>query len=121
MIVQKPLGHAEAIAMLCDSIGVTVLSYEEAIEGYFKLRGLPIPAGKGAIHDLYTAHQQLRSEGWQEIQYCPKDGTVFLAIEPGSTGIHDCCYMGEWPNGHWWGPEAGDMWPMRPVLFKLKS
>lgn len=40
----KKLGHDEAIQALIDCAStVTVLSYQEAIEGYFKLRGLPIP------------------------------------------------------------------------------
>lgn len=37
------LTHAEAIKALCDCAAtVSVLSYQEAIEGYFKLRGLYI-------------------------------------------------------------------------------
>lgn len=36
--------HEEAIEALCGCAQtVTVLSYQEAIEGYFALRGLPIP------------------------------------------------------------------------------
>jgi len=38
------LSHDEAIKALCDCAATTtVLSYQEAIEGYFSLRGLPIP------------------------------------------------------------------------------
>jgi hypothetical protein len=38
----KPLGHDEAIDALCGCAAtVTVLSYQEAIEGYLSLRGLP--------------------------------------------------------------------------------
>ncbi|WP_332772969.1 hypothetical protein [Phenylobacterium sp.] len=40
------LTHDQAIDALCGCAAtVTVLSYQEAIEGYFKLRGLPIPGG----------------------------------------------------------------------------
>lgn len=40
----RPLTHDEAIDALCGCAAtVTVLSYQEAIEGYFKLRDLPIP------------------------------------------------------------------------------
>lgn len=40
----KNLSHNEAIDALCGCAAtVTVLSYQEAIEGYFKLRGLEIP------------------------------------------------------------------------------
>jgi hypothetical protein len=38
------LSHEEAIDALCGCAAtVTVLSYQEAIEGYFALRGLAIP------------------------------------------------------------------------------
>ena len=57
----------------------------------------------------------------KEAIYCPKDGTVFSAIEAGSTGIFDCIYEGEWPDGAWWALEVGDMWPSHPILFKLKE
>lgn len=41
--------HDEAIDALCGCAAtVTVLSYQEAIEGYFKLRGLPIPSAAPA-------------------------------------------------------------------------
>jgi hypothetical protein len=40
-----PLSHDEAIAALTGCAAtVTVLSYQEVIEGYFKLRGWPDPA-----------------------------------------------------------------------------
>lgn len=40
-----PLSHDAAIQALCDCAAtVTVLSYQEVVEGYFKLRDLPIPA-----------------------------------------------------------------------------
>jgi hypothetical protein len=48
--------------------------------------------------------------------YAPKDGTVFEAVEPGSTGIHECFWM----DCCFWGPEAGDLYPMRPVVWRLK-
>lgn len=38
------LNHDDAVKALCDCARtVTVLSYEEVIDGYFKLRGLPDP------------------------------------------------------------------------------
>ena len=38
------LSHDAAIDAICNcASSVSVLSYQEAIEGYFKLRGLPIP------------------------------------------------------------------------------
>jgi hypothetical protein len=39
----KPLDHDDAVNVLCDCAAtVTVLSYQEAIEGYLTLRGLTI-------------------------------------------------------------------------------
>lgn len=60
-------------------------------------------------------------ESANDAVYCPKDGTVFDAIEVGSTGIHPCHYDGEWPHGSWWTHEAGDLWPSRPCLFRKRS
>lgn len=40
----EPVDHNTAIKLLCDcATSVTTLSYQEVIEGYFKLRGFPIP------------------------------------------------------------------------------
>lgn len=42
--------HKEAIEALCGCAAtVTLLSYQEAIEGYFALRGLPIPEDAAAL------------------------------------------------------------------------
>lgn len=60
----------------------------------------------------------LKAHGWRDATYCPKDGTRFLAIEPGSVGVFPCYYQGEWPNGHWWIEAHGDLWPARPILYK---
>ena len=39
--IEDPLSHEEAIDALCNCARtVTVLSYREVVEGYFKLRGL---------------------------------------------------------------------------------
>jgi hypothetical protein len=88
--------------------------------------GPPIPAPGGSeeqatILKMFEAYQELKRLGWNDIQYCPKDGTWFYVLEIGSTGIHKCYYEGEWPSGHWWIAEAGDLWPSRPVLFRLKA
>lgn len=56
--------------------------------------------------------------GWQNIIFCPKDGSTFLAICPGTTRVCKCEYQGEWPKGAWWALEAGDMWPVFPILWK---
>ncbi len=71
---------------------------------------------QAAIQALYEAHRALLADGWREINYAPKDGTVFEAIEPGSTGIHDTFWM----DCSFWVPEAGDAYPSRPILWRLK-
>lgn len=70
------------------------------------------------IEQLHDAYMKLRANGWREIIYCPKDGTVFEVLEAGSTGIHKCHYAGEWPTGIWWTHDSGDLWPSRPILFR---
>lgn len=79
---------------------------------------LPPQREHEALVKLFEAYQELKRLGWNDIIYCPKDGTWFDAIEVGSTGIHDCHYEGVWPDGHWWLAEAHDLWPSRPVLFR---
>ncbi len=74
-----------------------------------------------AIERMFSAYQELKRLGWNDAIYCPKDGTWFDAIEAGSTGIHNCRYEGEWPKGSWWIADAGDLWPSRPILFRLKA
>lgn len=100
-----PLYRAEAEAMLaaCDAAKAK--------------RAADMPDEQSAIDAMMEAFTRLKELGWREAIYCPKDGSTFKAIEVGSTGIHDCCYQGEWPNGSWWVLD-GDMWPSRPILFK---
>lgn len=80
-----------------------------------------MPDERAALRVMFAAWEWLKDLGWREAIYCPKDGTTFDAIEVGSTGIHDCHYMGEWPNGGWWTHDAGDLWPSSPILFRKKA
>ena len=82
-------------------------------------RASKMPDAFAALVAMQSAFQRLCELGWQDIMYCPKDGTVFDCIEPGSVGIHKCHYDGEWPFGHWWVEAGGDLWPSRPILFRL--
>ena len=84
-------------------------------------RAETMPDERAAINAMWEAWQRLKELGWKEAIYCPKDGTVFDAIEPVSTGIQSCYYDGEWPDGHWWAMDTNDLWPSRPILFRLKS
>lgn len=78
-----------------------------------------MPDEEAALRVMARAHGRLLKLGWRDAIYCPKDGTEFEAIEVGSTGIHRCIYLGKWPRGSWWIIADGDMWPSRPILFRL--
>jgi hypothetical protein len=80
------------------------------------------PGGEAELlNKMAQAYHDLKEYGWNDAVYCPKDSTIFLAIEAGSTGIHECLYEGEWPKGCWWILASGDMWPSRPILWKPKE
>ncbi len=90
------------------------------IERAEEARAIRWPEEDDALSAMFEAYQRLKELGWREAIYCPKDGSVFEAIEAGSTGIFDCHYSGEWPKGSWWAECGGDLWPSRPILFRLK-
>ncbi len=73
---------------------------------------------KATLQDMLAAFQRLTDEGWREACYCPKDGSLFLSISAGSTGVFPCRYQGEWPTGSYWAEAHGDLWPAHPILFK---
>ncbi len=77
-----------------------------------------MPDEKAALKVMFEAYTRLKELGFNDAIYCPKNGTVFDAIEPGFTSIGKCSYDGKWPNGHWWMHEADDLWPSRPILFR---
>ena len=84
-------------------------------------RASSMPDEKAALNAMFEAWQRLKELGWREAIYCPKDGSMFKAIEAGSTGIFDCSYYGEWPTGSWNIYDAGDSWSGHPILFKPVS
>lgn len=102
----EPMTRAEADALW------------DAAEKAKAQRAETMPDEAAAIHVMFDAWQRLKELGWNDAIYCPKDGSHFKAIEPGSTGIHDCSYEGEWPQGSWWIYD-GDVWPSHPILFRL--
>lgn len=80
-----------------------------------------MPDDKAALDQMQDAYTRLKKLGWRDAIYCPKDGTEFDVIEAGSTGIFPCHYEGDWPNGCWWVSDGGDLWPSRPILYRLKA
>lgn len=72
---------------------------------------LPQPTGRVTseqqehIDALFDHFNWLRTHGWQEAMYAPRDGTEFECIEVGSTGIHRVSWLlngflidGDWPT-----------------------
>jgi len=76
---------------------------------------------QSALEKMYEAYSELRRLGWQDAIYCPKDGTHFQSVQLGSTGIHDCAYQGEWPDGDYMTFDGGDCYPSSNLvgLFRL--
>lgn len=109
LLRHEPLTRAEADAILAQA--------QEAEER----RAADMPDAQAALLVLFGAWQRLKELGWREAIYCPKDGSTFLVVEAGSTGIHECIYQGEWPTGSWWIASDGDLYPSRPILFKLRE
>ena len=83
-------------------------------------RAAEMPDEASAIAALNRAYQRLKDLGWAEPQYCPKDGSPFLAIEPGCDKPCDATYIGDWPKGSWFISDDCDLWPSHPVLFRLR-
>ena len=103
-----PIRKDEADAIMAD------------IERIYAERTCRMPDERSAIDAMFDAWIRLKELGWREAQYCPKDGSVFDVIEPGSTGIHPCSYAGEWPSGHFMVGAGDDYGSGRPILFKLR-
>lgn len=103
--------------MADDWTGKSLTELKAMAEQASRRRAELMPEQSDALAVLFEAHQRLRELGWREAMYCPKDGSAFLVVEAGSTGVHRCVYRGEWPNG-WWITESGDMWPAHPILWR---
>lgn len=91
----------------------------EAAEKQKLQRAERMPDEQAAIKTLFDAWLRLKELGWSNPIYCPKDGSAFQVIEAGSTGIFRCTYQGKWPEGSWWVEDGGDLYPSRPMLFRL--
>lgn len=113
-----PAGHK------CGPISVTQDEWETLEIASLKekaARSALVPTEQDAINLMHECFQRLKELGWNDAIYCPKDGSEFDAIEAGSTGIHRCHYDGEWPNGHWWVADDHDLWPSRPILYRVSE
>lgn len=85
-------------------------------------RGQEMLTAADALRAICVAVARLRDLGWQEAVYCPKDGSVFLVCEAGSTGVFDCYYYGDWPDGYFMVMDERDEYPTSfpPLMWKKK-
>ena len=88
------------------------------IQSTIAKRAEDMPTEQDAMVVMQEAFERLKDLGWKEAMYCPKDGTLFWAIEPGCSAAGVCQYIGTWPTGRYWMHAGGDLWPSRPALFK---
>lgn len=79
------------------------------------------PTERECLTELCRIRSRLTDLGWRDAIYCPKDGSIFEAIEFGCTTIFDCWYVGQWPTGSWEMCDGEDLWSARPIAFRLKS
>jgi hypothetical protein len=105
-ISHQPLTASEALALCA------------AADEARRKRAKAMPDQQAALSLLFEAWLRLKELGWQDAICSPKDGSTFQAIEVGSTGIHACFYMGEWPKGGWWVADRGDLFPAHPSLWR---
>ena len=81
-------------------------------------RAALIPTEQDAIDLMHDCYIRLKELGWNDPQYCPKDGSEFDVIEIGSTGIFKCRYQGEWPKGTYWLFDGEDSYSSRPAMYR---
>ncbi len=89
-----------------------------SIQSEIAQRAAAMPTEEDAMVAMLQAFERLKELGWKEAMYCPKDGTLFWALEPGCSAAGVCQYLGTWPTGRYWTHSGGDLWPSRPALFK---
>ena len=100
---------------------MTTQDLENEFERSAPSRAEAMPTEQDAINAMYQAYYRLQELGWKVIMYCPKDGSTFHAIEPGSTNIHTALWLGDILTGSIFADGGGDLWPMRPCLFKVEG
>lgn len=79
-----------------------------------------MPTEEDAIRRWHEAYCRLEALGWKDALSCPKDGSMFSALEAGSRGVHKCSCSGSYPRLQWWIYD-GDAWPATPVLWRPRK
>ncbi len=106
----------------CGDAGCLYLTADEATALYQAAhrqaaeRAARLPDDTTAIRALTDAHSRLMELGWRDATYAPSDYSPLQIIEVGSSGIQSGHRDVE---GRFWIQEAGDLWPSRPVLFRV--
>ncbi len=69
---------------------------------------------------LWEAYNKLRTLGWQDMMYAPRDGTPIEVVEIGSTGIHQAVWVSfDCDRLNICGSFFVDCeWPSRPLLWR---
>lgn len=80
-----------------------------------------LPSEQDAMRAIQIGISRLEDIGWSRAIYCPKDGSVFLGYEAGSSSAVRCNYYGDWPKGTWLCYEGGDAWPFHPTMYRLET
>jgi hypothetical protein len=81
-------------------------------------RAKDMPDEAAALQVMMSAFTRLKELGWRDGTYAPRNNVLFDAIEVGSTGIHECVRR---PQGDFWIAANGDLWPSRPILYRLRK
>ena len=98
--------------------GALLREAAKAMQGFYDTREMrqrdraaQMPTEQDAIEAMFQAWYRLKELGWNDVMYCPKDGTRFKVIQNGSTGIFDCYYQGKWPDGCFMVMDEPDCYP----------
>lgn len=105
--------------------GAEMISAEQIWSDYERSkaeRAEQFPEFKDCLQMMLKIKERLRDFGWNDGIHAPKNGTTFEVIEWGSTGVFDCSYSGDWPEGHWVTCDGHDLYPSSsaPLMFRLK-
>lgn len=85
-----------------------------------KRRAERLPNVNACLLMLLDVKQRLETLGWSEGVDMPKDGRTVKVIEWGSTGVFDCYYSGDWPDGYFNTMDDRDVYPSSspPLMYQ---
>jgi len=100
------------------SVDIDVQALMNRVDAQREARASVLPTAETAMAVIQVATERLRDLGWVEIEYSPKDGSVFDSYVMGMPTAIPTSYLGTWPEGGWFTHEAGDIYPAYPSLFR---